>query len=88
MVCHSIERNGSFRVAPGLWGIVGAPKARAAWFGYSRALATAGGAWTEEDLDKYLTDPDGFLPGTQKTLVGVPENERREILAFLRTLHD
>ena len=27
--CHNVERDGAFRVAPGLWGIVGAPKARA-----------------------------------------------------------
>jgi cytochrome c2 len=28
VVCHSLERGGEFRVAPNLWDIVGAEKAR------------------------------------------------------------
>ncbi len=77
VVCHSIERRGTFRVAPGLWGIVGADKARAGWFAYSSALAKAEGTWTAEDLDTYLTKPNRFLPGTKKTLVGIPDAEKR-----------
>ncbi len=89
VVCHSLERNGAYRVAPGLWGILGADKARARWFAYSSALAGAPGAWTEADLDRYLTKPDRFLPGTRKTLVGIPDPERRAaIIAELKKLGD
>jgi len=77
VVCHSIEKNGPFRSAPPLWGIVGAPKARTPWFGYSAALARKGGVWTSEELDQFLADPDAFLPGTSKTLTGIPDAAKR-----------
>jgi cytochrome c2 len=87
VVCHSIEENGPLRSAPPLWGVVGSEKARFSWFGYSLALAQAEGVWTEADLDEYLTDPDAFLAGTTKTLIGLPdEQERADLIAFLATL--
>lgn len=89
VVCHSVEKGGPLRVAPNLWGIVGDKKARFGWYGYSRALANADGKWTEEDLGAYLTDPDSFLPGTSKTLIGVGDPaERSELIAYLKTLRD
>ena len=49
----------------------------------------AGGVWTERELHDYLTAPDKFLPGTKKTLLGLPdEKERAELIAFLATLKD
>jgi cytochrome c len=89
VVCHSLEKNGSYRVAPGLWGIVGADKARAGWYGYSHSLRTAGGTWTEADLDKYFTNPGGFLPGTKKTMHGIASAEKRKaLIAALQQLSD
>lgn len=89
VVCHSLERNAPWRVAPSLWGIVGAPKAGAKGYGYSLALARADGAWTERELDQYLTDPGGFLPGTTKILTGLSDpQERARIIEFLATLKD
>ena len=84
MVCHSVVRGGTLRSAPPLWGIVGADKARFEWYGYSKALAEAGGTWTEAELDAYLTDPDAFLPGTSKTLIGIPDAQQRaQVIAYL-----
>lgn len=89
VVCHSLEKGGSPRVAPSLWGIVGAPKAGVKGYGYSYALLEAGGVWTKKDLDDYLADPDKYLPGTKKTITGLPNpKERAEIIAFLATLKD
>jgi len=85
VVCHSIESGGSLRVAPPLHGIVGARKARADWYGYSPALRKATGNWTEAELDKFLTSPNKFLPGTTKTLIGVADpKERADIIAALK----
>lgn len=89
VVCHSLEKNGSARVAPTLWGIVGAPKGAAKGYGYSLALAKAGGKWTEKELNEYLTSPSRFLPGTTKTIVGLPnDKERAKVIAYLATLKD
>jgi len=88
VVCHNLEKGSLPRVAPNLWGIVGAPKAATKGYGYSQALANAGGVWTKQDLDQYLTKPNRFLPGTSKLLTGLPEKERTEIIEFLATLKD
>ena len=84
VVCHNVDRAGPARAAPDLAGIVGAPKARSPWFAYSKALRTAGGTWTETELDEYLTRPAAFLPGTSKTIVGIPDPaERQRIIEAL-----
>lgn len=89
VVCHSVEKGGPMRVAPNLWGIIGAPKARVKGYGYSRALLEAGGIWAEQDLNDYLTAPGKFLPGTSKTISGVADpEERAQIIKFLATLKD
>jgi cytochrome c len=86
VVCHSIETGGPLRVAPSLHGIVGAPKARADWYAYSAALRKAGGNWTEADLDKFLTSPSQFLPGTTMNIAGISDREQRaDIIAALKT---
>lgn len=85
VVCHSVETGGPLRVGPPLHGIVGARKARADWYGYSLALRKAGGNWTEADLDKFLTSPSKFLPGTSKTIIGISDaKERADIIAALK----
>ncbi|MGZ8388040.1 MAG: c-type cytochrome [Rhodoplanes sp.] len=87
VVCHSIEKNGPLRSAPSLWGIVGAPKARADWFSYSLALRKKGGVWSEVELDRYLTKPSGFIPGTSKTLPPIEDTTRRQnLISYLKTL--
>lgn len=77
VVCHSVDPADASRAAPDLYGIVGADKASSPWFNYSKALRTAGGSWTEEQLDRYLTHPRTFLPGTKKTIVGISDAEKR-----------
>lgn len=73
--------------APSLWGIVGAPKARSHWFGYSHALAGQDGNWSADEIDAYLADPVGYLPGTTKTLTRVRDpDERKRIIAALQSL--
>jgi cytochrome c len=33
--------------------------------------------WTREELDQFLSDPDAFVPGTSKTLIGIADAEER-----------
>lgn len=89
VVCHSLDKGGPSRVGPSLWGIVGAQKGRIKGYGYSLALAKAGGTWTEKDLDEYLSAPSKFLPGTSKTISGLADaKQRAELIEYLSKLKD
>ena len=89
VVCHSLERGGEFRVAPNLWDIVGAEKARdSAWYNYSPALIEMGGTWSTEDLDSFLADASAFAPGSTKSIRVSDPAEREEIIEFLGELED
>jgi cytochrome c2 len=86
-VCHRIDADGPESSGPALWGIDGADKASSPWFGYSPALAAAAGSWSVADIDAYLADPVGYLPGTSKTLSQVRDaDERRRIIDALQKL--
>jgi cytochrome c len=87
VVCHSLEQGGEFRVAPNLWSIVDAEKARdRSWYAYSTALLNKGGSWTQQDLDAFLADADEYVPGTSKSISVRNPEERRQIIEFLKTL--
>ena len=89
VVCHSLEKDGEFRVAPNLWDIVGAEKARdSAWYNYSPALIEMGGTWSPEDLDSFLADANEFAPGSTKSIRVSDPEEREEIIEFLEELQD
>jgi len=87
VVCHSLEKGGPYRVAPNLWNIVGAEKARdRRWYAYSPGLIRKGGTWTEDDLDEFLADANEFVPGSRKSIRVSDAEERREIIDYLKKL--
>lgn len=86
VVCHSLEENGPHRVAPNLWGIIGAKKAAKGWYNYSSALRAKGGVWTEEELDEFLADANQFALGSTKSIKVNDSVERKAIIDFLKKL--
>ena len=89
MTCHTLDKNGPNKVGPNLWGVVDRPRASHPGFDYSAAMKAKGGKWTFEELDKFLTHPQGYIPGTKMTFSGFRNpNQRADIIAYLRTLSD
>ena len=87
--CHEVADGTGHRVGPNLWGVVGAEAGRHADFAYSRALMRSGVVWDEAALDAYLLAPQGLIPGGRMAYNGMPEEaDRRDVIAYLKTLQD
>jgi len=87
--CHKVTANALRSVGPGLWSIVGRPKASQEKFKYSDALKSAGGDWNFADLNAFLTSPKKFAPGTKMSFRGFKKPEdRAAVMLYLRSLSD
>lgn len=87
--CHTFDKGGHAGVGPNLWGIVGRPRASVPGFTYSNAMTNKGGAWTVEDLNQFLANPQSFVPGTRMPFSGIPKpNVRADVIAYLNSLSD
>jgi cytochrome c len=79
--CHSIEKND---VGPMHKGVYGRTAGTVPGYNYSHALQNSKIVWTEENLDKWLTNPSKMVPGT-KMFYAVPDaQDRADIIAFLK----
>lgn len=84
--CHAVQA-GQNKVGPSLHGIVGRKSATVPGYSYSEAAKKHDVVWTEEELDKYLADPKGVVPGTKMIFPGIKnETERQNVIAYLATL--
>ncbi len=87
--CHDFAKGGPNKVGPNLWDIVGAKQAHLDNFNYSDAVKGLGGQWTYENLDKFVTAPKEYAPGTKMAFPGLKKPEdRAAVIAYLRTLSD
>jgi cytochrome c len=85
--CHSVAAGGAALIGPNLHGVVGREVGSSPGFDYSPELKAVGGTWTPEQLDRFLTSPSGFAPGTRMGYVGVADPvERRALIAYLSGL--
>lgn len=85
--CHTFDAGGPNRTGPNLHGIVGRPIASHAGFAYSVAMAGAGGTWTYETLDRFLTSPSRTVSGTKMAYAGLRNpRDRAQLIAYLATI--
>ena len=78
--CHSLDQS---RSGPAHRGVFDRRAGSVPGFDYSPALEHSGVRWTATNLNRWLTDPEAFIPG-QKMGYQVPDPvDRRDIIAFL-----
>ena len=81
--CHSIEFNG---VGPAHKGVFGRRIGQAPGYAYSTALKAATGRWTAENLDKWLSDPEKFLPGQKMGVSLEQAADRANVIEYLKSV--
>jgi cytochrome c len=87
--CHTFAKGGPNRVGPNLWDVVGEARGEGRGFNFSKAMKAKGGKWTFEELDKFLTDPRGYISGTAMTFAGIKnEQQRADVIDYLHSLSD
>ena len=63
-----------------------APPARSPDFNYSKAVKSSGVVWTEETIDKWLTNPQAFIPGQRMNFKVADPADRADLIAYLKSL--
>lgn len=83
--CHKLD--GGNATGPHVNGIVNKNKGISPDYSYSEALAAlTAEVWSPENLDGFLENPKGYMPGTKMAFAGLPKAEdRANLIAYLAT---
>ncbi len=83
--CHTLADGAPHRLGPNLWGVFGREVGGREDYRYSQALREAEFVWSADDLDQWLADPNGFLPGNAMRFLGFRKPEdRAALIAYLK----
>jgi cytochrome c len=81
--CHATD---SDREGPRLRGAYGRRAGSVPTFQYSPALRDSGVTWTRANLDRWLSDSDGMMPGSSMGFAVPKAQERSDLIEYLRSL--
>ncbi|MEL6316278.1 MAG: c-type cytochrome [Pseudomonadota bacterium] len=85
--CHQIGPGAAHGPGPHLIALMGRRAGASEGYAYSPSMATAGKfglVWSEETLDAYLEDPQGYVPGSAMPLIWASSaDERADLVAYL-----
>ncbi len=85
--CHNFQEGAGPKIGPDLYGVVDRQVASVSGFSYSAALKSKGGKWDFNALNKWLTKPSAYAPGTAMTFAGISnEKQRADVIAYLNSL--
>lgn len=80
--CHSLDYNG---VGPAHRGVFGRKAGSAPGYSYSAALSASGVVWNAQTLERWLTDPERFIPGQKMGFKVNAHADRAALIAYLKS---
>ena len=83
VACHSPDAN---RVGPMHRGVFGRKAGALDNYTYSKALKGSDFVWNDETLDKWLTNPQAFVPGQKMNFKVAKAEDRADLIAYLKSL--
>lgn len=83
--CHTVQP-GQNRIGPHLSGIVGRKPGSVEGARYSKTMSSHAPDWDPANLDSYLANPRGVVPGTTMTIAVPNAADRGNIIAYLQGL--
>lgn len=82
--CHRLDA-GANEVGPSLHGVFSRKAGALSDFRYSPAMRRSGISWTPEALDKYIADPQAFIPANRMPYAGMSSaSDRADLITYLQ----
>ena len=75
--CHSINKGGSNKIGPALWGVLGRSAGSVPGYKYSKAMAAHSKNWSFEEMNGFLIKPKNWIKGTKMSFAGLKKAEDR-----------
>jgi cytochrome c len=87
--CHNNKKGVNGAVGPSLYGVYGVKAGSRPGFSYSDALKNSGYTWDTPTLLIWEAGARKMVPGTKMSYPGLTNpQDRIDIIAYLKTLHD
>ena len=80
MACHSLDEDD---VGPHHRGVVGRVAGTVPGYAYSPALKNSHIVWGPDTLDRWLTNPQGLVPGAKMFFTMPSARDRADVIAYL-----
>jgi len=82
IACHSIDYNG---IGPAHKGVFNQKAGSKADYAYSPAVKSSKVVWNEKSLDKWLANPEKFIPGQKMGFLVSNAKDRADLIAYLKS---